>query len=72
MITHKVLDLTYTEEEGQQVFNGTRKQCVSFVSEQPLPHQYEIVPLGERCSDASNLLQITWGILSFLIILSRT
>lgn len=34
MKTHKVLDLIYTEEEGQVCFVGTIQECMNFVEEQ--------------------------------------
>lgn len=34
MKTHKVIDLAYTEEEGQDCFSGTHQECVEFLAEQ--------------------------------------
>ena len=31
MKTHKVLNLIYTEEEGQECFSGTYQECLDFV-----------------------------------------
>jgi len=32
--THKVLDLTYHEDEGQSCFVGTEKECNDFIESQ--------------------------------------
>ena len=34
MKTHKVIDLAYTEEEGQDCFSGTHQECIEFLAEQ--------------------------------------
>lgn len=34
MNTHKVIDLMYTEEEGQDTLVGTEEECNIFVTEQ--------------------------------------
>lgn len=47
--THKVLDLVYTPEEGQECFDGTRVECENFVSEQGDTHfTYKIVPMSQQ------------------------
>jgi hypothetical protein len=55
MKTHKVLDLAYTVEEGQDIFTGTYKECCDFIVEQgsasfiyeivPLTHEKRVIPL---------------------------
>jgi hypothetical protein len=48
MITHKVIDLAFTEEEGQEDFAGTHLQCIGYLNEQNSSgEQYtlRIVPL---------------------------
>ena len=34
MITHKVIDLAFTEEEGQEDFAGTHLQCIGYLNKQ--------------------------------------
>ncbi len=34
MDTYVVLDLIYTEQEGQECFSGTEQECYNFVEEQ--------------------------------------
>ena len=48
MKTYKVLDLVYTEEEGQGCFTGTYEECFDFMTEQPMAFAYKIVPLTEE------------------------
>jgi len=43
--THKVLDLHYTHDEGQDCFDGTLEQCDDFVSNQSNYFMYQIVPM---------------------------
>jgi hypothetical protein len=43
--THIVLDLMYTEEEGQECFTGTYSECFDFMTEQPMSFAYKIVPI---------------------------
>lgn len=43
--THKVLDLMYHEEEGQECYAGTYRGCESFVGKQSCPGMFKIVPL---------------------------
>ena len=47
MKTHKVLDLIYTEDEGQDVFVGTEKECINFVLEQN-SILFEVVPMTKE------------------------
>ncbi len=48
MKTHKVLDLVYLPEEGQDCFNGTREECEEFVKEQTSHFLYKIVPMSRE------------------------
>lgn len=41
--THKVIDLVYHEDEGNEVFVGTRQECEEWKAEQGFG--YKIVPL---------------------------
>lgn len=41
--THKVIDIVLTEEEGNEVFVGTRKECEEWKFEQGFG--YKIVPM---------------------------
>jgi hypothetical protein len=34
MKTHKVIDTFYFEEEGNDVYAGTEKECANFIAEQ--------------------------------------
>lgn len=46
--TYKVLDLTLTEEEGQDCFVGSREECYNFIAEQTkdsVTSTYQAVPL---------------------------
>lgn len=45
MKTHKVLDLFYTIEEGQDCFDGTRQECEDFKMLQPNNFMYKVVPM---------------------------
>lgn len=45
MKTHKVLDLAYSIEEGQDCFDGTRQECDDFVITQPNNFMYKVVPM---------------------------
>ena len=47
MKTHIVLDMTYTEEEGQQCFVGTEDQCWEFVNNQG-SFGFEVKPLTQK------------------------
>jgi len=46
-MTHEVLDLVYTPDEGQECFSGTYQECLDFVSEQGSEayFMYKIVPI---------------------------
>ena len=46
--THKVLDQTYTPEEGQECFAGSFEQCNDFISKQSDFFMYKVVPLMEN------------------------
>lgn len=48
MKTHKVLDLVYTIEEGQDCFDGTRQECEDFVALQPNNFMYKVVPMTKE------------------------
>lgn len=43
--THVVLDLVYTEEEGQECFYGSYSECQEFIATQQSDYfTYKIVP----------------------------
>lgn len=44
MKTHFVIDLTYHEEEGNQVFVGTEEECYNWVEQQG-SFGFEVKPL---------------------------
>jgi hypothetical protein len=44
--THKVIDLVYHEDEGNEVFVGTRQECEDWKSEQGFG--YQVVPLTKE------------------------
>lgn len=48
MNTHRVIDLTYHEDEYNQTFIGTYTECTEWISEQPGVNSYEIVPLTKE------------------------
>lgn len=48
--THEVLDLTYTEEEGQGVMHGTYEECQKFVAQQSDYFMYRIIPIIDKKS----------------------
>lgn len=48
MKTHLVLDLHYTEDEGQDVFVGTHSECEDFASEQSPYFMYKVVPMSQE------------------------
>ena len=41
--THKVIDLVYHEDEGNEAFTGTYQECLEWKSDQGFG--YQIVPL---------------------------
>lgn len=46
METHKVLDLVYSVEEGQECFSGTEQECNNFISQQGgATFMYKVVPI---------------------------
>ena len=47
MKTHKVLDTTYHEDEGQDTMVGTLKECNDFVASQSDHFMYQVVPLTD-------------------------
>ena len=44
MKTHKVIDLVYHEDEGNEVFIGTYQECQDWKSEQGFG--YQVLPLN--------------------------
>lgn len=46
MKTHIVIDLVYSEEEGNQVMTGTLKECEEWVAKQGFG--YKVVPMTEE------------------------
>lgn len=46
MKTHKVLDLVYHQDEGQDCFAGTRKECEEFIRKQTDYFMYKVVPMS--------------------------
>jgi hypothetical protein len=46
MKTHKVIDLVYTEDEGNEVFAGTYEECLNFKFGQGFG--YQIVPMTKE------------------------
>ena len=68
METHKVLDLVYTPEEGQECFSGTKQECNDFINEQgDATFTYKVVPIAAPIKKTDKLWQI-YEIL-FIIIL---
>ena len=53
--THKVLDLHYHEEEGQECFCGTYQECVKFLADQTPHFMYKIVPMTKQEIDFESL-----------------
>lgn len=53
MKTHKVLDLFYHEDEGNDVFSGTYQECLDFKSEQN-GFGYVIVPMTKAEIELEN------------------
>ena len=51
--THKVIDLVYQEDEGNEVFDGTLEECLQFVAEQSKGSEmaaftYQVVPMTKE------------------------
>jgi hypothetical protein len=46
--THKVLDLHYHEDEGQECFDGTQQECEEFASTQSPSFMYKVVPMTKE------------------------
>lgn len=47
--THIVLDLVYAEEEGQDCFDGTFRECNRFVKNQGgFGYIYKVVPMTKK------------------------
>lgn len=46
--TNEVLDLHYTEEEGQSCFQGSFDECIDYVQTQSPHFMYKIVPIVEE------------------------
>ena len=46
MKTHKVIDLVYHEDEGNDVFSGTYQECLEWKSEQGFG--YQVVPMTKE------------------------
>jgi hypothetical protein len=53
MKTHKVIDLVYHEDEGNQAFVGTYEECQNWKSEQGFG--YQVVPLTKEELEAYNV-----------------
>ncbi len=55
MKTHKVLDLVYTKEEGQDCYAGTHNECLNFVNKQGgAAFMFKIVPLIKQELEVEN------------------
>lgn len=48
MKTHKVLDLHYHDDEGQDCFDGTLQECNEFASTQSPHFMYKVVPMTKE------------------------
>lgn len=46
MKTHKVIDLVYHEDEGNDVFAGTYEECLNWKAEQGFG--YQVVPMTKE------------------------
>lgn len=55
MKTHLVLDLQYTEDEGQSCFAGTMQECYTFSETQSPQFMYKVVPMTKYEMDVYNL-----------------
>jgi hypothetical protein len=43
--THKVLDLHYLPDEGQECYDSTENECHEFISTQSPEFMYKVVPM---------------------------
>lgn len=50
--THVVLDLHYTQEEGQDCFDGTLQECEKFAASQTPHFMYKVVPMTQQEIDS--------------------
>ena len=50
--THKVIDLVYHEDEGNEVFDGTLQECHQFIKDQSdmggSTFTYKVVPMTKE------------------------
>lgn len=47
--THEVLDLVYTEDEGQSCYEGSHDECQKFINEQGgATFMFKIVPIVNK------------------------
>jgi hypothetical protein len=46
MKTHKVIDLVYHEDEGNEVYAGTYEECFNWKAEQG--YGYQVVPMTRK------------------------
>jgi hypothetical protein len=46
--THRVIDKTYHEDEGQGCYAGTQEECQEFLAEQGSQFGLEIVPMTKE------------------------
>jgi len=46
--THKVLDLHYLPDEGQDCFDSTHEECLTFISQQTPNFMYKVVPMTKK------------------------
>jgi len=46
--THEVLDLHYTQDEGQGCFDGTKQECDDFAATQSPHFMYKVVPMTKQ------------------------
>ena len=50
--THKVIDLVYHEDEGNEVYDGTLKECHQFIKDQSdmggSTFTYKVVPMTKE------------------------
>jgi len=44
--THLVIDFTYFEDEGQEVFEGSYEDCQAFICKQSDYFMYKTVPIN--------------------------